>query len=1030
MAIDNSAQAQLIRLSNYKHGNASVMATALVEFIQTGDIKHVDSLPTDTSIHSLDQFASAVVAEDESTEVSKAIWHAAVHRIATRNPFEQDALSVVFTRQLTGYFKNEAIRFEEIRPDVKLLERLREKGLSDLRIMQFWVANPCAQVGSLYARKTASWIIDTITHPGEHYSLPLPIEPRNAFEQLFLDLSDEDMLTLLKSHEQAEMAPDKTTKRWGIQPAHGVVAHTRPDIMSTFIEQLDIEVADSHAISWCYVCAATDEFDQQCLNYTEHYNDIYPVLILDALREGKYRDIAVKRCMAYESQGLNRVLSYLAAYDQDSLIEKLYTSFLTDAMTDVLAGSGRDIFFKAAEHWDNGGEKIFTQLSAQALSAPGNEDKYHALLRAAIPVAPENEGVRSWLEENLPAFNGLKGHANQTILNSVAYHAPDVMESTFWEYLQSKLKSVREFGVKGLKHERISNAIDNAAVLLNEGKVDARLGAIELLMAIDSEDAKKKLVSALENKNSAKVHQKLLASIEELGIVLADEELSEDQLGELLGSIEKKKIARLTKAASWVDLSALPPLKLINGDEMSEKVLTQLIAIQSKHKTINPSPDNRVLYSSIDKDSSGEFALALLKQWKSSSQDAQGKWALALTGILGDRRVLTELSDPIHAWAENARHKLAEYAAQAIALVPSQESLMLLDMLANRYRRRFKNIGRACTEALSEAAKNQNVSIEELGDMIVPDFEFDEEYQRELPGTPIKAVLQPDFKFTFYNPETESETKSAPKSLPDEALADIKTIKALIRQTVKAQTVRLESALTGQRSWTTKRWQELYETNPFLQSFASRLVWSTLDGQGKLVKLFRRYPNGLLADASGELIEFDDGDHSIVMVHPLNLTDEQNAQWMSHLKRMKVKAPFPQLERPVAKLDPNHANRKSLNQVDKHKMASGTFRSRSEKLGWMRSSVSDGGGINAYYKTYVSAQVSVFLSVEDTYIGQDPADELKLGVAMFVRADSVQVGSYTYDEPRDADDPRVLAFGDIPAVVYSETVTDLAAITA
>jgi len=162
------------------------------------------------------------------------------------------------------------------------------------------------------------------------------------------------------------------------------------------------------------------------------------------------------------------------------------------------------------------------------------------------------------------------------------------------------------------------------------------------------------------------------------------------------------------------------------------------------------------------------------------------------------------LSDPIAGWAQASRHKLAEYAAQAIALVPADESLMLLDLLANRYRSKFKNIGKACKTALEQAAAAQNISLDELADMIVPTLEFNTEYQRSLPDTDIQLVLQPDFKLSYLNPETDKETRSVPKTLPDSAKAEIKTLRTLIRQTIKGQTARLELDLVRQRSWQIK----------------------------------------------------------------------------------------------------------------------------------------------------------------------------------------------------------------------------------
>jgi len=445
--------------------------------------------------------------------------------------------------------------------------------------------------------------------------------------------------------------------------------------------------------------------------------------------------------------------------------------------------------------------------------------------------------------------------------------------------------------------------------------------------------------------------------------------------------------------------------------------------VQSKYKTISAAPDNRVLLGVINKDTSGDFALALLTRWVNGSGDVKDKWALTLAGLLGDRRVLPALTDPIQAWGQKKRYKLAEYAVQAVALVPSNDALMLLDFLANQYRSKYRNIGKACKKALELAAEVQKVSMEELGDIIVPTLEFGKDYQRDLPDTQIKAVLQPDFKVTFLNPETNAETKAVPKSLPDSAKSEITAVKKLITKTVKQQTTRLEQALVSQRTWTTVRWQELFEVNPFLQSFASRLVWAVTDDSGVQTKLFRRYPNGLLANAEGDLIELEESDNRIVLVHPLNIDDDTRKKWREHLLRMKIKPPFAQLDRAVEKLPESHTNRRSIVIADQKQIANGTIRSRASKQGWEQSGYN--AEISAFCKVFPGAGFSAFLLIKGCYMGGSPTTLATLGEAMFIRGESGKNEQWYEGQPSAADAENVITFAEVPAVVYSETVADL-----
>ena len=107
-----------------------------------------------------------------------------------------------------------------------------------------------------------------------------------------------------------------------------------------------------------------------------------------------------------------------------------------------------------------------------------------------------------------------------------------------------------------------------------------------------------------------------------------------------------------------------------------------------------------------------------------------------------------------------------------------------------------------------------------------------------------------------------------------------------------------------------------------------------------------------------------------------------------------------------------------------------TFKGRAERLGWQRGSVCDGGGIPSYWKSFPASGCDTFLAVEGMYIGMDMYTSVKLQDLFFVRGGSVEVGSYTYDDPQGDDDPRVLTFGQVPPIVFSEVMGDLKKIAA
>ncbi len=1004
---------ELIDQKNHYYCDAVKEVKSLV---LSGDLQQINWQSDLQNGYLISSLVELAVAEMADTPAAKAVFDIAVQRIRHRDKTVPDAFAGEFAIQCVQAAKSDNNSLDE-----KFIESLRSQDVDNYSLALFWITTVGEYNSRIFGYEQEEINREHILEPELLFALPAGLQPRNIFEEIILDLTDKDMLKLLQQYSNFEVYLGRSL--WNVAPLQAMLARDRPEVISQFISSLAVDDSANYAVEWPYINTATEAFDEQCIEFCSVRGLCYPLMVLDGLRRGKHTELALKISAAADSPTIlpnaGFIMPYLLQKDPRIMLQHLI--YVSSCYQQVSAMPWYECYECAFDHWEAGGKEACMQGGVEVSSM---------FLQRLIESRSGNENLIEWIRR-LWTFSAGGGYQQEKIREQIMAFDPLLVEEQLWGSLQSQQKGERSSGVAALMHNSIENVVDKAEKLL-EGKVDARLGAVELLTAVGNEKAVSLLKSMLDSKQSARVSKSVIDGLEKLGKGPSLDDLDEKESDpNILATIEAAQIKPLPKTAGvWVDLSGLPALHANSGKPLSEKAITHLIAAQAKHKSINPAPDSMPVLQHIDREKSADFAIGLLNQWLASEQHVSGKWALTLAGVLGDKRILPVLTDPISGWTENSRHKLAEYAAQAVALVPADESLMILDTLASRYSRRYRNIGKACRAALELAAQNQNVSMDELADMIVPTLDFDSDYQRALPETEIRAVLQPDFKLTFYNPETESETKSPLKSLPPAAVEEIKTLRKLIREVVKGQTARLEQSLVRQRAWPLKRWQELFELNPFLQSYAATLVWASLDNKGSPRSLFRRYPNGLLANADGELIELESNDHSIVIAHPLNLGDKKTQLWREHFKRLKVKQPFAQLERPVALLDESQGNRKTLGLTENHKMANGTFRSRSEKLGWSRGSVVDGGGISSYYKDFPGVQVTAILMIEFMYIGQDPADEVTLLHTLFVKAESVEIGSYVYDEPRNVDDPRVVAFRDLPAVVYSEVLTDLQAIVA
>ena len=360
-------------------------------------------------------------------------------------------------------------------------------------------------------------------------------------------------------------------------------------------------------------------------------------------------------------------------------------------------------------------------------------------------------------------------------------------------------------------------------------------------------------------------------------------------------------------------------------------------------------------------------------------------------------------------------------------MLGTDAALMSLDSAAIRYRVKNKNIGAAAQEAFAAMAERMGLTVDELGDRVVPWLGFEPGQPRVIgpEGKQLEAKIGPDFKLRFRDLQKNKAIASLPKSLPKETLAEFKEMGATLREVAKAQKLRLETLMVRQFRWPVGRWRDLFLDHPVLfLPFATRLVWGHYDDGGALLGTFRALEDRTLTDAADEPFELPDGG-SVGIVHPLELDDKALGAWRTHLADYEVESPFPQLERPVVRASDRDRDVTISRELAGTSLNAMTFRSRAEKLGWSRGSVTDGGGVDSYRKVFPGAGVEAYVGLEGLFIGIGMDESIQLGDFYFVRGGAVRVGSYVYDNPSDESDDRLIAFGAVPPLVYSEVMGDL-----
>jgi hypothetical protein len=638
-------------------------------------------------------------------------------------------------------------------------------------------------------------------------------------------------------------------------------------------------------------------------------------------------------------------------------------------------------------------------------------------LWSGIKTATDMESIAKKLVQ---LFTSKESSAVARTLRLAGELGPEAVEAELWPLLGHKSRPVRDAAAATLAKLGDSR-LPKAKELWEVRRADTRIAAVTWLKTLGTGAAAAALKARLEEEEDDNVRDAILLALEHLqggATAMTPEELHERI---------KKTLAKLAgPPVRWLDPKKLPACKLKDGSKLPSDWLLYLLYRQSRVKEMRPDIEAKPLYDQIDRKTSGELALAVLQAFFGSKAEADDRWTMAFAAIVGDDRLVPAFTRQIRDWADSMRGKLGEYAAQALALLGTDSALLAVDALAIRYRSKNKNIGKAASEAFAEAARARGLTVEELGDLVVPWFGFQAGQPRlvEAGKAQLEAQIGNDFKLTFRDAATKKKVAKLPDSAPAEVKAEFKEMAAGLKEAVKSQLLRMETLMVRQFRWPVARWQELYLQHPLLLPFAQRLVWGAYDSSGKLVGTFRALEDHSLTDAADEAYALPPG-CLVGVVHPLELAPEARQAWLKHLADYDVVPPFAQLERSVVTVKPAQAKTKFGSEVAETELNAMTFKGRAERLGWTRGSVCDGGGINHYVKTFPAAGVDVFVETEGMYIGIDMYSDIKLGKVFFVKHASVQLGSYTYDEPGDQKDPRLLTYEEVPAIAFSEAMGDL-----
>ncbi|WP_108246218.1 DUF4132 domain-containing protein [Muricauda brasiliensis] len=581
-----------------------------------------------------------------------------------------------------------------------------------------------------------------------------------------------------------------------------------------------------------------------------------------------------------------------------------------------------------------------------------------------------------------------------------------------WKLLESNSPEIKLLACNEIKKFGPNHVIPRAKTLLNHENATKREMGIRLLLSF--EEVWSELMVVMDKEKNEDLRNLLVRKFYSKPTQITLEEAKR----RIASANERGKLSR--KPAKWIDISKFPTLKWSNGVELEDKELLYLFYRQKSWDDISPDPEARDIYPLIDKKSAKGLSSTLLKLIKENGGImAKNRFALSIMGIFGEDSVVGLLE-------EEAITGTNSNACQVLGLMETIGAARALDNIANYFTVKYPNIREAAQIAFKQIADNKGMLTQELRDAIVPDFGFDGLTKEIKDGDDLyKICIDKSLDLIFEDAEGKC-TKSIAKMATSETLGHIATLKKDIKKALEQSTINLEQKLCNQNIWPVEEWKKRFLQNPLSFALAQNFVWGTYQN-GELTKSFMPDERGELQTMEGETFK-PEQEALIKLVHPLSLDSQEKDKWSAILQEKGITPPFPQIDRRVFVLDKEKSDTKFDFSHEKRSVSDTDFKYRTADLGWRRGSILDGGDISSYKKSIPAHNLEAFIMLKGINVQGSFGEKAKIEKLFFVPLDTVYTGTDTINEPRTENDHRLIPFGEVPPVVYSEVVRDIESI--
>jgi hypothetical protein len=468
------------------------------------------------------------------------------------------------------------------------------------------------------------------------------------------------------------------------------------------------------------------------------------------------------------------------------------------------------------------------------------------------------------------------------------------------------------------------------------------------------------------------------------------------------------------KLPDFLRVDALPrPVLRASGRALPRAAARHLVEMLAFSSAETPYAGIAMVKAACEPASLDAFAWAIVEAWLAAGAPGRVAWPLAALGGIGGDDVARRLAAKIRTWPAERAMARASAGIDALARIGTDVALMHLSSFGERTR--FAELRAQARARLAEAARARGLGPDDLADRIVPDLDLDPD------GSMVLSFGGRSFQVGFdehLEPLVRTRDGVVLRSLPrpgkaddgDKARAAQETWKALkddAAAIARGQIQRLEAAMISQRRWDLATFRRVLVDHPLLVHLCRRLLLAAYDAGGALVGLFRVAEDRTFADAADAPIRFDEA--KVGIPHPLEVTAEAIASWSTVFADYQLVQPFPQLGRETFLSTEAERPRVELSRFAGKEVETGKLFGL-EHRGWRRGFDMEIGQI--YTRDLHGGYAATFAihpGINSTNPRETPVQTLGAIVV--------------------AKDGRPHPLGELPPVVFSELVRDLALAT-